>query len=136
MEKSMRTIEWKDSYSVGHAGMDQQHKKLVSLLNEFSQALSRGEGKTKLYETLMGLVEYTKKHFKDEEELMASSGFPDLDEHKAIHKQLTNKVINYAVQYNAGELTNTVELLNFLKNWLVDHIQGVDIKYGQYLAKS
>jgi hemerythrin-like metal-binding protein len=131
----MATIQWRDSYSVGDDRMDSQHKRLVVMLNNFNDSLSKGHGKEKLYDTLMGLVDYTKKHFKDEEALMESINYPGLEDHKREHKELTRQVVDFAKKYNAGETAITIELMHFLRDWLINHIQGEDKRYGEHLKR-
>jgi len=132
----MAMITWKDSYSVHHPDMDRQHKKLAATLNELHDALRQGKGKDQLYATLISLIEYTKKHFRDEEALMERVGFPDLEEHRHKHKILTLQVREFAEQYNAGKKTMTVELMNFLRDWLLDHIGKEDAQYGKHLQEN
>jgi hemerythrin len=132
----MALIVWKPTYSVGVPEMDDQHKRLVEILNELNEGLVKGQGKDKLYSTLMGLIDYTKKHFADEEKLMEKSGYPKLDQHKKEHKELTQQVVDFARQYNAGEKGITIELMNFLRSWLVVHIQGKDAEYGRHINEN
>lgn len=130
----MAVIEWEDRFSVGIAEMDEQHKRLVGLLNTFNQALSEGRGKAALYDVLMSLIEYTKQHFRDEEALMEAKGYPGLEEHRQEHKELTGQVVDFAREFNAGNKTITIGLMHFLRDWLVNHIMGEDKKYGDFIT--
>ncbi len=79
------------------------------------------------------LIDYTAKHFKDEEGVMTKAGYPDIIKHKQIHKELVGKVLDVQKKLKSGEAAVGVELLEFLKDWLVNHIKGTDKKYGQYI---
>jgi len=131
----MPLLAWNDRLSVGVASIDKQHQKLVSLLNDFYDAAQAGRGKEKLELLLAALVDYTKVHFSHEEQLFAKSSYPDAATHKKLHDDLTGQVLALQKHYQAGDdAALSVEVLKFLKNWLITHIQGADKKYGPHLA--
>jgi hemerythrin len=131
----MPLMEWDDKLSVRIAAMDEQHQKLVALLNELFDAMMAGQGRDRLGHVTGALVDYTKTHFSQEEELMAQHGYPDLAAHRAAHEALTKKVLEAQQRYRAGaSAALSIDMLNFLKSWLVNHIQGTDKKYGVWLS--
>ena len=79
------------------------------------------------------LVAYTAKHFKEDEIVMAKAGYPELEHHKGIHKGLVEKVLAVQANLKSGKATVGIDLLNFLKDWLVNHIKTVDRKYGKHI---
>src|SRR3989338_318479 len=129
----MAFYEWSDQLSVEVGKMDEQHKVLVSLINELHEAMKAGMGKETTGKTLKRLLEYTKTHFAAEETLMRQHSYPGLDEQKAEHAKLIQKVLDFDRDYNAGKITLTMEVMAFLKQWLNDHIGNTDKKYGPYL---
>jgi hemerythrin len=128
------TFEWKDSYSVKVTAMDNQHKKLFELVNELHNAMSVGHGKDKAGEILKRLIDYTVNHFGSEEKLMESHHFPGLVAHRAEHKALTDKVLAFKKEFDAGTSNVTPQLMTFLQQWLRNHIQSVDKQYGEFLS--
>lgn len=129
----MALIEWSDEYSVGVAEMDKQHKKLVAMINDLHDAMKSGRGKDSIDKILSELVEYSSTHFMAEETLMKTYGFPGYELQKECHAELTSKVLDLQNKFRDRQAVLTVELMSFLKEWLIVHIQGMDKKYGPFL---
>ena len=131
----MSLMAWNDRLSVGIASIDKEHQELVSLLNGFYDAMQAGHGKESLAGVLAGLIDYTKMHFAHEEQLFAKTSYPDAAAHKKAHDELTHQVLEIQKKYNQGATAAlSSETLNFLKNWLLTHIQGTDKKYSSHLT--
>jgi hemerythrin len=130
----MALMEWTDKLSVGVVALDDDHKKLIGMVNELYDAMLAGHGKEKLGRVLDGLVQYTKFHFAREEKYFAQTGYPDAAAHKEQHDALTRQVLEVQLKYAAGATaTLSVDVIHFLKKWLVTHIQGSDQSYRQHL---
>lgn len=129
----MALFDWQDKFSVNIKEMDHQHLRLVEMINELYRALLSNNPDEFLGEMLHRLVEYAAVHFQKEEELLEKYRFPELDSHKKEHEAFVEKIIDYHKQFKAGTLTLSVEIVNFLKSWLKDHIIGIDKKYGPFL---
>ena len=125
-------ITWTEIYSVNSPEMDAQHQKLFSLVSHLYNAMMQGSGKTVLDQTLDELVVYTKSHFRAEESMMAQIGYPKLAEHRRLHLELTGQVLEFQRDLRAGRNTITVQLLQFLREWLVNHILKVDKEYARF----
>lgn len=128
----MAFFDWKDSYSVGVAEMDQQHKKLIDLINKLYEAMKVGKGAAEVGMVIVEMVDYTKFHFGAEEKLMTTHGYPGLLNQKSEHKAFTDKAIEFQSQINSGQKAITIEVMNFLKEWLTKHILGNDQKYTAF----
>ena len=130
----MPLMTWTDKMSVGVKVIDDDHKKLVGMVNQLYDGINAGQGKEALGKVLDGLVDYTKFHFHREEEFFAQTGYASAVAHKKEHDDLTKQVIDVQTKYKNGAVTTlSLEVMNFLKNWLVNHIQGSDKKYGPHL---
>lgn len=129
----MSKLAWDEKYSVKVRAMDGQHQKLIELVNQLDEAMAQGRGQDVLNKIFNDLVLYTKTHFRDEEELMAKHGFPDLDEHRQKHVSMTDQVLKLKQEAEETRLGVTVKLMNFLSGWLTKHIAGTDMQYGKYL---
>ncbi len=126
-------IEWNSSLNVGISQIDAQHRQLAGMLNELFDALRAGKGRVVLERTLNALIKYTRDHFAAEERLMAEHDFPGLAEHKAAHQQLIERVAEFKAKLQQGQTSISSELFNFLKGWLIYHIQQQDQEYGPHL---
>lgn len=129
----MSLMTWSEEYSVGVARFDTQHKKLIDLVNKLNDAMRVGKGKDVLAAILQELLDYTVYHFKSEEEAMQKVAFDGYDEHKREHDKLTRQVLDFAAKFNSGNSMLTVSLMQFLKDWVLNHIKGTDQKYTKYL---
>ena len=130
----MALFEWKDSYSVGLDSIDKQHKMLVDSLNELHEAMLNGEANDVIAGILKGLSDYIGIHFSYEESLMKKHTYMGYEEHKQIHNEFVEKVNKFNQDFTKGKLMLSLEVMNFLKNWLKNHIMGKDKEYGPFLA--
>ena len=129
----MAVMEWSPVLSVKVKKFDDQHKKLVDLLNQLHDAMKAGQGNAMLGVVLQSLITYTATHFKDEEQVMQANGYPDLARHKGEHEKLVKQVLDLQQKFQGGGSVLTLTVMSFLKDWLVTHIQGEDKKYGVFL---
>ncbi len=131
-----KAIEWDDSFSTGVSLFDQQHQRLFDMVNELHDAMQQKRSKDAIGSILNGLAEYTVNHFGDEERLFAQTSYPDEARHKALHKNLVDQVVELIGKFKRGEALMTQEVIIFLKDWLVNHIKGVDRNYGPHLNRN
>jgi hemerythrin len=129
----MDFIRWKEAYSVQVQEIDEQHKKLFSLINHLADAMKVGKGRDVLAVVLTELVDYTDYHFKTEELLFQQHEYPDFEKHKRMHDDLTGKARSLKASFDGGNTKLSVDLMLLLSNWLNDHILREDRKYGPYL---
>jgi len=126
-------ITWKDFYSVGEPSLDAEHKHIIGILNEMFEAVERGSDHEILKSALDRLVQYTLVHFNHEEEVMQEHDYPDLQRHKALHDRLRKRTIDLRQHIT---LVTGHDMLFFLKEWWIGHIQGEDKKYSPYVELS
>jgi hemerythrin len=129
----MSMFIWKEEYTVGHAAIDTQHKRLFQLADDLHSAMAAGKGSAALSAILTNLVSYTKLHFADEERLMKECNYPEYLHHKKEHDELTAKVVAFQSDFAANRVAITVQLMHFLKDWLSHHIGENDKKIATYL---
>jgi hemerythrin len=129
----MVLITWTNALSVGIKQLDEQHQHLVALINGLHDAMKAGTGKEVLGTTLKDLAEYTVYHFGTEEQLFKDHAYPDAPAHAAEHKQLTRQVLEVKRKFDLDQPVVTIDLLQFLRSWLNDHIKGVDKRYTSFL---
>ena len=126
-------FKWSPEYSVGIQTIDDQHQKLVNILNRLFIAISKREGNKVIAEILDSLLGYTQTHFSLEERLLQEAKYKDFDAHKKEHIKLLEQLDQLCKKHMLEEKPIYFEMLNFLRAWLKDHIQGVDTKYSEAL---
>ncbi|MER2519543.1 MAG: bacteriohemerythrin [Bdellovibrionales bacterium] len=130
----MPLIAWSDALSVGIEEIDIEHKKLVTIANNLYDAINANAEKEALGKTLAELIAYTRSHFAHEERLFAQTNYPESAAHKQEHEKLTNQVLDMQKKFANGATTSlSLEVMDILKNWLIYHIQGSDMKFAPHL---
>jgi hemerythrin len=130
----MALMIWTEKLSVGVKVLDDDHKKLIAIINEMDEGIAAGHKKEVLMSVLDHLVDYTKIHFAREEEFFSQAQYTAEAAHKHEHDLLTQRVMSVQARCKDGSVAMLgLELMSFLKNWLVGHIQGSDQKYRNQL---
>jgi hemerythrin-like metal-binding protein len=131
----MDLFQWNGSYDTGIARIDAEHRTLVGLLNGLYRAMRAGKTDEPLRELLDELVDYTRVHFANEESLMSRHGYPGYAAHRIEHERMAHKVQELQEQLGKGRVSLTIEVFQFLRNWLSTHILDIDQRYAPFLAK-
>lgn len=131
----MALINWDDSFSVNIEVIDKQHKKLIDMLNEFYENFQNKTVKEKIVETVRKMNDYTKTHFRTEEDFLKQNNYPFEDEHKKEHEAFIAKVSDLEAKLASNQMVLTLEVTNFLRQWWRDHILVEDMKYAVRLGK-
>ena len=127
-------FEWNVRFSLHVDEIDREHQELFRLAGELYAAMKIGQGKVKLARSLDRLVEYTRVHFRHEEKLMQSTGYPDSYSHKAEHDALTREVLRFQGDFVTGRAAVTAQVMQFLSGWLERHIGDSDAALAQHLT--
>ena len=128
-------MQWTDDLSVNIRWVDEQHLKLVDLINSLHQAMHSGRGKEAVVEILGELKQYTVFHFGNEEEQFETHGYPEEENHIKAHQMFVDKVIEFEEKIMSGKAVVTMEVMDFLKDWLIKHIKVVDAQYSSFFNK-
>ncbi len=134
LSDSGKLIEWSRSYSVGVTQMDNEHKRLIDIINNLYAAMRSGRSHEAIGSVLDELIDYTKTHFAHEESLMQKTGYEGFDTQKRSHVELVNQALEIQKKFRNGTALGQ-EVMTFLKNWLINHIQGLDKQYGPVMNK-
>jgi len=127
-------IEWTDELSVGIATIDEQHRKLVSLINELHVAMLEHRATADMSRIFAELVDCTKAHFATEEAFFQEHGYPAEAAHRDEHRHLAERVIDLKADFDAGNTAVTLEVMRFLRDWLVKHILSADRDFVPFFA--
>jgi hemerythrin-like metal-binding protein len=95
--------------------------------------MSEGQGKSVLGEIIDELVNYTVVHFRTEERILKIVNYPEFSGHQKEHADFVQKVSDFQKGFARGQLGLTVEVMNFLCDWVRIHIKKNDKKYAQFL---
>ena len=130
----MAYVQWSSRFELGVPFIDADHKVLVGLLNRMHDASRASGDLTDLGGILSALVDYTRYHFAREERAQESSGYPDVDEHREQHARLAIEArrLFEAYRRDPGGI-DVGDLLDFLSDWLMDHILLHDMAIKPYL---
>jgi hemerythrin-like metal-binding protein len=127
-------MEWSDKFSVGIGQIDNEHRRLLALLNELNNVVEGSAGPGVLGGVLDGLVDYTHYHFAHEEDLFQRSNYPGYEQHRQQHVDFVAKVTAVYGDFKSGSsAVQPAKVLEFLKSWLYHHILGSDRAFGAYL---
>lgn len=129
----MAFIEWTEELSVRVRKIDEQHMRLVQLVNDIHATVVAGSERQALIRIFDELINYTVYHFKTEEDYFEAYRYEDKDAHKVQHNELTQKALDLQKSFQDGSATISYEVLDFLHDWLVTHIKGSDRKFGSFL---
>ena len=129
----MAFMQWDETYEVKVGIMDEQHQRLFELINQFNDAIREKKTKQGLSELLKGLADYTVYHFHSEEHMMKLKRYPNYETHKSAHESFITKVAEFQERVDQGRLLIPIEVANFLKEWLTNHILVTDKRLAAFL---
>jgi len=128
-------IAWDDDLMTGNVLVDMQHHKIFERVSNLVALCEEGSDVAKLQDTLGYLINYTVRHFTDEEALLFSYGYPGLEEHRKMHDdfKLTvgDLVQRFRTSGSSAELSSDVNKI--LIRWLANHIKNEDRKISEYI---
>ena len=125
-------IIWKSEYNISNFKIDKEHQKLFTIAREamnISKLKDDKEVKNKLKEIITKLFEYVGTHFSNEQKYMEEIDYPELENHKILHKNMLNMLTNLISELNKLELEDIEKLLfNFIEEYFIRHIVLEDKK--------
>ncbi len=131
----MAFFPWSPDYCVGIRLIDNDHKDLVDTVNELHDAIENWQADEAVGRSLTMLANYVRDHFAREEQLMADYGYPELAAHQDLHAALRRRVHAIRLVHASEPLRiDPARLLDFLRDWLVNHILKSDLQYVPYMT--
>ena len=131
-----KALEWNESFATRVTKFDDEHKVLFAMVDDLHDAMQQKRSRETIGTVLNRLIDYTASHFAGEEELMRRTAYPGFDAHKREHEKLVEQALGLKAKFVAGETLPAQGVIDFLQGWLVNHIMGVDMKYGPHLLKN
>ena len=133
----MTLLTWSNDYLIGDETIDDEHKELFRIINAFHdkwQARRENEDREAIAGVLNRLVSYAEAHFQHEETIMRGADFPLIDDHRSIHEGLFERIFQIHREYAEQDMRLEQHTLNFVRNWLLNHIIAEDYRFRDHLA--
>jgi hemerythrin len=130
----MTILSWNDQYLIGNSTIDEQHKMLFKLINDFHSRWNQVREPKEIAHLLNQLMQYCEHHFATEESIMEKEGYPKLAQHRGDHEKLASSIFSLNEEYVERHELASADVQNFVKHWLVDHIVNADYAFRDFLA--
>ncbi|MFH2059400.1 MAG: bacteriohemerythrin [Pseudomonadota bacterium] len=131
----MEKITWSDKYCVGLPIIDEQHKRIVRMVNWMVDNQNTDTTSEVIADVLTDMTQYAREHFKTEEALLEENNYPELLAHKELHKKYRLKTVSFCKETMADSITIPEDITQFLLKWWGDHILGHDMKFKYFFQK-
>jgi len=131
----MAIMIWNETYSVGVKELDEQHKILIQMINEMHYAMNNDSGQEAISATVEKMFDYMEVHFSTEERYLQQFNYLGLATHQKAHEEFRSKARDLRERVNAGEFVLSFEIVQFLSDWLQNHILVTDMKYTSLLSE-
>ena len=131
MSQLIQKLEWEDKYSVGVKIIDDQHRQMFDTINQLISAVSSSPTEEVVTNIISSLVEYKKFHFATEEKYFKEFNYEGAAEHIAQHQLFNDKLSALVEKCGADYMVLAFELVDFLEDWLIDHLLTVDQAYKE-----
>jgi hemerythrin len=128
----METIQWSPRYSVGVGKIDEQHKRIILMINRLVKANEATTSSEIISDLITQMTQYAQEHLKTEENLMAEYGYPLLGQHKQYHINYRKKIVDLCKAVPLGVSVVPEVMLNFLVQWWQNHILHEDMAYKPF----
>jgi hemerythrin len=129
-------IEWSNELSVQVAEIDDQHKNLITMINELLDAKNKGKEENIISALISKLVDYIDYHFGTEETYMTRFNYSELTSHRNEHRDFIKQVLKFRRDHTEEKVSLSEDVLQFLADWFTNHIQGTDKGYSQCFVEN
>lgn len=126
---------WTDKMLLGVKMMDDDHRKLVEMINALVMEINQDAHKDMIIGHLTAIARYATEHFKREETFMAGLNYPGVAVHKAEHERLILEVYELRTRLGSGSVSLTPNIIKYMQGWFIDHIHGPDTELAKYVQK-
>lgn len=131
----MPRIEWNDNLKLGVAEIDEQHEKLIGLINDLYDAFKQGKAKDVVDDIVSEAHDYIDYHFSTEQRLMEEYDYPQMGDHVDEHDDYIVQSSDHLMASQDDEAGLADDVLDFLTDWWKTHINGTDRKLAMHLKE-
>lgn len=129
----LHLIVWKEDYVVGHEELDQHHRTMFTIINDLYARMIGGASDHELRVLFKKALAYAQMHFNREEDILRGLNYPSLDAQQKAHRTYLERVKALAGPTPGSDRSVAFDMLEFLKEWWLDHILGMDRGYAPFL---
>ncbi len=129
-------IQWQADVAVHHDGIDSDHQRMFELVNDLYDAMQTDAPRDSIGKTLQMLMACTREHFEHEDRVMQEHAYEHRSEHGRKHAALLAQLDTFVQEFDNGKTAITPETMDFLKEWLVQHIRRDDMKLAVFLEQA
>jgi len=126
-------LKWSNTLSLDIDEIDQQHMKFLDIVNDLLAAMKEKKSHKIQSEIIDKLISYAFYHFSKEERYLSKSNYPGTEQHKLEHEAFVDKIIKFKNDYDNKKITLSIEMIQFMNNWWINHIKVSDKKYLPYV---
>ncbi len=127
-------FSWDESYLLHNQVVDGQHRHLVGLVTGLYESILANEPKDSRIQRLTILYNFAKTHYATEEQILRLHRYPKYLFHKAAHGGLIHALLGLREQIASGDREFTLEYVELIKLWLIEHFNEFDRKCEEYLS--
>jgi len=133
----MDSFLWDTHFETGLSKVDDQHRQLVDIINQFGSLSAENDLVFEDIEKIFSkLTDYSSHHFRDEEDLMVRVGVDQRfrDDHIKAHRVFLQEVMTIHSDISPENPGAARHLMEFLTHWLAYHILGTDQKMARQIT--
>lgn len=129
-------IVWTERFSIGLKTIDHQHQRLFAMINDLIRNQHAAADSDAIADVVRRMTEYTDYHFKTEERIMMEYGYPDCPVQVREHAAFKTKAAQFCMDCVTGKRGLSAEILDYLQNWLINHILRSDLRFKDFLIRN
>lgn len=131
----MELLKWNDSFKLGIEELDEQHEKLIDMLNSFYESIQHDDSEREIEKALFTLASFAKYHFHGEEEMMEKHSFPGIRQQKLKNQEVRDKLAGLKEDFEKEGTNVQSEILKYMKSWIQNHVNEHIRTYAPYLKE-
>lgn len=124
-------VEKSDRLLTGIEEIDEQHNRIIDLINQLYEAFINNQSKKEIKEILKNIADFSAYHFSTEERYFKQFGYENSAEHIQSHKRFLDKINNFRKDYQEGKSINIQDMMLYLQSWTANHFGEYDQDFIQ-----
>jgi len=131
------SLQWDESFVLGIAEIDNQHRSIIEQFQKISEAVQIGEPTNVIEQLSDFLCEYAGIHFTAEEKIMAEYEYPDFESQRREHEEFTRdaNLLKETIKRDGVSQEIAIETTGKLFRWIIRHIKTHDKKMAEYVRE-